>query len=81
MGSAALGLAYAACGRFDVYVHQYLYPWDTAAGILFVQEAGGLVIEPDGGAADRFTASAWSPARLDRCGTSCGSRAREGVGG
>jgi myo-inositol-1(or 4)-monophosphatase len=51
MGSAALGLAYAACGRFDVFVHHRLYPWDCAAGILFVREAGGLVVEPDGGEA------------------------------
>lgn len=51
MGSAALGLAYAACGRFDAFVHHRLYPWDSAAGILFVREAGGLVIEPEGGEA------------------------------
>jgi fructose-1,6-bisphosphatase/inositol monophosphatase family enzyme len=51
MGSAALGLALAACGRFDVYVHNFLYPWDAAAGILFVREAGGLALDRDGGAA------------------------------
>jgi fructose-1,6-bisphosphatase/inositol monophosphatase family enzyme len=50
MGSAALGLAYAACGRFDVYVHHRLYPWDAAAGILLVQEGGGLIFNRDGGA-------------------------------
>jgi fructose-1,6-bisphosphatase/inositol monophosphatase family enzyme len=49
MGSAALGLAFAACGRFDVYVHHFLYPWDAAAGILLVQEGGGLVLDRDGG--------------------------------
>jgi myo-inositol-1(or 4)-monophosphatase len=48
MGSAALGLAFAACGRFDVYVHHFLYPWDSAAGILHVQEGGGLVLDRDG---------------------------------
>jgi myo-inositol-1(or 4)-monophosphatase len=36
---AALGLAYTACGRFDLFVHHVLYPWDIAAGILLVQEA------------------------------------------
>ncbi len=49
MGSAALGLAFAACGRFDVYVHHFLYPWDAAAGILFVQEGGGTILNRDGG--------------------------------
>jgi fructose-1,6-bisphosphatase/inositol monophosphatase family enzyme len=67
MGSAALGLAYAACGRFDVYVHAFLYPWDAAAGILLVQESGGLISEPDGGAAriysERLIAGAPGPVR------------------
>jgi fructose-1,6-bisphosphatase/inositol monophosphatase family enzyme len=48
IGTAALGLAYAASGRFDLYVHQYLLPWDMAPGILFVQEAGGRIITRDG---------------------------------
>ena len=49
MGSAALGLAYAACGRFDLFVHHMLYPWDVAAGILLVREAGGAISDRDGG--------------------------------
>ena len=49
MGSAALGLAFAACGRFDVYGHSRLYPWDAAAGILFVREGGGVIVNHDGG--------------------------------
>jgi len=48
MGSAALGLAYAACGRLDLYIHLSLYPWDLASGILLVREAGGVVTELDG---------------------------------
>ena len=48
MGSAALGLAYAACGRLDIYLHLSLSPWDLAAGILLVHEAGGIVTEIDG---------------------------------
>ena len=67
MGSAALGLAYAACGRFDVYVHAFLYPWDAAAGILLVQEGGGFISEPDGGAAriysERLVAGTPGPVR------------------
>ena len=51
MGSAALGLAFAACGRFDLYVHHFLYPWDIAAGILLVREGGGLVLDREGGPA------------------------------
>jgi myo-inositol-1(or 4)-monophosphatase len=42
-GSAALDLAYVACGRLDGYWEQQLGPWDVAAGHLLVQEAGGRV--------------------------------------
>lgn len=48
MGSAVLGLAYVACGRLDLYVHAYLYPWDIASGILLVREAGGEVTDWEG---------------------------------
>lgn len=43
MGSASLGLAYVACGRIDIYLHRFIYPWDIASGILLVREAGGVV--------------------------------------
>jgi fructose-1,6-bisphosphatase/inositol monophosphatase family enzyme len=49
MGSATLGFAYAASGRFDVFVHHSLYPWDVAAGIVLVREGGGAVVDRDGG--------------------------------
>ena len=42
-GSAALDLCYIACGRFDGFWEERLHPWDTAAGMLIVQEAGGRV--------------------------------------
>ena len=45
MGSAALGLAYAACGRVDLYLHHNLAPWDLASGLLLVREAGGVVTD------------------------------------
>lgn len=48
IGSAALGLAYAASGRFDVYLHHQLFPWDMAAGVLQVREAGGVIVDRDG---------------------------------
>ena len=47
-GSAALGLAYAACGRIDLYAHLMVSPWDVAAGILLVREAGGVATGRDG---------------------------------
>ena len=42
-GSAALDLACVACGRFDGFWEFGLHPWDTAAGVLLVREAGGVV--------------------------------------
>ena len=48
MGSAALGLAYVACGRIDIYFHHHLFPWDLASGLLLVKEAGGIVTDRDG---------------------------------
>ena len=47
-GSAALDLACVACGRYDGYWEFNLNPWDTAAGALLVQEAGGRVTRMDG---------------------------------
>ncbi len=48
-GSAALDLAYVACGRIDAYWEFRLNPWDTSAGYLLVEEAGGMVTHFDGG--------------------------------
>ena len=53
-GSAALDLAFAACGRFDGFWEFDLHSWDVAAGTLLVREAGGTVTTVEGG-----------PARLD----------------
>jgi len=47
--AAALDLAYVAAGRFAVFFERGLSRWDMAAGSLLVQEAGGVVSEPDGG--------------------------------
>ena len=63
-GSAALGLAYAACGRYDLFAHHYLFPWDVAAGILLVREAGGVITDRDG-----------SPVRIDSEGAVAGGAA------
>lgn len=48
-GAAALDLAYVAAGRFDAYWELRLSPWDLAAGIVLVREAGGTVSRVDGG--------------------------------
>jgi myo-inositol-1(or 4)-monophosphatase len=48
-GAAALDLAYVAAGRFDGFWERGLKPWDMAAGILLVREAGGFVSDLDGG--------------------------------
>ena len=48
LGSAALELAYTACGRQGGYFEVYLNPWDYAAGMLLVQEAGGKVSDWNG---------------------------------
>ncbi|HET9293618.1 MAG TPA: inositol monophosphatase family protein, partial [Gemmatimonadales bacterium] len=48
-GSAALDLAYVACGRFDGFWELSLHPWDVAAGLLMIEEAGGTFSDFDGG--------------------------------
>jgi len=48
-GAAALDLAYVACGRLDGFWEMELKPWDTAAGQLLVEEAGGRVTDLKGG--------------------------------
>jgi myo-inositol-1(or 4)-monophosphatase len=48
-GSAALDLAYVAAGRFEAFWEFKLNPWDTAAGLLLVEEAGGRITDFSGG--------------------------------
>lgn len=57
MGSAALGVAYAAAGRLDLYFHHSLAPWDIAAGLLLVREAGGAIVDKRGQPAGLHTPS------------------------
>jgi myo-inositol-1(or 4)-monophosphatase len=49
LGSAAIDLAYLACGRFDGFWEMKLKPWDLAAGVLLVREAGGVATDFEGG--------------------------------
>ena len=55
-GSAAIDMAYVACGRFDGFWEEGLNPWDVAAGLLLIEEAGGQV-----GRYDSSTFSIYSP--------------------
>jgi myo-inositol-1(or 4)-monophosphatase len=49
IGSAAVDLAYVACGRFDGFFEYSLNPWDVAGGSIIIQEAGGTVTDFSGG--------------------------------
>jgi myo-inositol-1(or 4)-monophosphatase len=53
-GSAALDLAYVACGRLDVFWEFGLNPWDMAAGVLLTREAGGTCSDMQGGPLDLY---------------------------
>jgi len=49
LGSAAIDLAYVACGRFDLYFEYTLNLWDIAGGAVLVKEAGGIITDFEGG--------------------------------
>lgn len=49
LGSAATDLAYVACGRFEAFYEYSLHPWDVAAGVIIVKQAGGMVCDFKGG--------------------------------
>lgn len=55
LGSGVLNFAWVACGRLGAYFEPELAPWDTAAGTLLIEEAGGTVSGLDGGAFDLET--------------------------
>ncbi|MGE0609051.1 MAG: inositol monophosphatase [Pirellulales bacterium] len=65
MGSAALNLAYVACGRFDAAWAADTKAWDVAAGFLLIREAGGIITDLDGSRATlvrpRFLAASTAP--------------------
>jgi len=64
IGSAALGLAWAASGLSDLNMHSLIFPWDIGAGLATLPAAGGALLDRDGG-----------PARLDSQGIVAGSPA------
>ncbi|MCO5175874.1 MAG: inositol monophosphatase [Thermomicrobiales bacterium] len=63
-GSAALDLAYVACGRFDAYWEGNLQAWDVAAAALLVQEAGGRLSRYDGAPFDIWAGEVLASNRL-----------------
>lgn len=56
-GATALDLAYLAAGRLDACWYYTVKPWDIAAGLLLIREAGGIVQEMSGGAANTYSKS------------------------
>jgi myo-inositol-1(or 4)-monophosphatase len=61
MGSAALDLAYVACGRLDAYIESSVSLWDIAAGKLLVENAGGrFEMAPRTDNPDKMSVRAWS---------------------
>ena len=56
MGSAALDIAYVACGRLDAYIEGSISLWDVAAGILLIERAGGkVVLTPHSSTAEKYS--------------------------
>ena len=62
-GSAALNLAHVASGALDAFWATHIHPWDVAAGVLLIREAGGIVTARDGTAFDL-----WNPHFLAAAG-------------
>jgi len=78
-GAAALDLAWVAAGRFDGFWEYGLLPWDMAAGILLVREAGGAVTDMEGGERMLETGAilAATPALLEPLARLIGAAARD----
>jgi len=57
LGSAAIESAWVSCGRVEAYITTKINPWDVAAGVIFVKEAGGKVTD--------FNGKPWKPVKDD----------------
>jgi myo-inositol-1(or 4)-monophosphatase len=84
-GSAALDLASVACGRFDGFWEFGLHPWDTAAGVLLVREAGGVVTNFSGqpyhpGDYETLASNGRIHRELQQAGSEIQQRIDEGLG-
>jgi myo-inositol-1(or 4)-monophosphatase len=64
-GSAALNLAYVAAGGLDAFWASQIHPWDVAAGVLLVREAGGVVVGRNGQTFDLWNPHFMSAATAD----------------
>jgi myo-inositol-1(or 4)-monophosphatase len=61
MGSAALAMAYIACGRLDAYIEEQISIWDVAAGILLLERGGGIVkLTPTSSSGDKSSIIAYN---------------------
>jgi myo-inositol-1(or 4)-monophosphatase len=61
LGSAALDMAYVACGRFDAYIERGISLWDIAAGWILIETAGGTVdLRPRTDMKDKYSVVAWN---------------------
>jgi myo-inositol-1(or 4)-monophosphatase len=61
LGSAALAMAYIACGRLDAYVEEQISLWDIAAGQMLIESAGGKVLlRPGKGKEGTMFICAWN---------------------
>jgi myo-inositol-1(or 4)-monophosphatase len=61
LGSAALAMAYIACGRLDAYIEEQISIWDIATGLLLVETAGGKVdLRPHPSGAEKHSIVAWN---------------------
>ena len=63
-GSAALDMCYVACGRLEGFYEENLKPWDTAAGLLLIEEAGGRITTFAGGKYDIYSPNILASNRL-----------------
>ena len=75
IGAAALDLAWTAAGRFDGFWERNLRPWDLAAGIVILREAGGFVSDAERQGGDAGDKAASSPATR-RSSASCSNSSR-----
>jgi len=75
-GSAAIDLAYVACGRLDAYFEEHLNSWDMAAGLLIATEAGAIVSGFDGDVPDERSAVAAAPGIHDALLAAIGAASR-----
>lgn len=68
LGSASLDLCFVACGRYDAYFEEHLYPWDLAAGSLIASEAGANVAVASSDAPDTLAVLAANPTLFPKIG-------------